>query len=176
MKFYRINGTLPGIGGLIVSGEIKRHCKVSDLKGQAVPYTDLLEVSEIIRPDSIVGDRPVRFPMIEGMLYLNASEVFEIDDPSITREYAADNPFGEYLYEGRFQKENLVITHAVYKDAVTVTITEMNPSQMKGLDKTLFTANFFENKLMALELVDELLHDRMDPEDLIFELRNLQEK
>jgi hypothetical protein len=176
MKFYRINGTLPGIGGLIVEGMITRHCNVKDLRGNAVPYIDLLEVSEIIRPDSIVGDRPVRFPISEGTLYLNANEIFEIDDPSITREYAADNPFGEYLYEGRFQKDNLVITHAVYKDAVTVTITETSTSQMKDLDKTLFTANFFENKLMALELVDELLHDRMDPEDLIFELRNLQEK
>lgn len=159
-RFYRIKG-LPGFDGLIVETD-------------DVDVVGLLEVKVLHNANVVVGDRTVKFPMPPGSLWIDHNFLVPDLDPS--REYSTENPFGEYLYEGSFTKGDLYVAYTEFDNALTVTIIEKNPPGHKGIDKTLYSESFFSNKLIAMEFIRELLDGRSDPDDLIFELRNLKEQ
>lgn len=161
----------------------KRTYKIVDLPGLSGLYVvgvdnspELVEVLELINMNVTLGDRLLRYKLPEDSLYINVVHLEEVDDDT-NIEFAVDNPYGEYMFEGRFQKGDLQIVHAVYRNAVTVTIVEKNPPKMKGMDKTLFTGNFFNaHRNEALKLIEDLLHGQIDPDDIIFAFKNLQEE
>ena len=158
-KTYQIRN-IPAFSGLVAVGDVDE-----DL--------ELVEVFELVNTNVIVGDRNLKFPIPNKTLFIALKNLVEIEDVS-TREFANDNPYGTYLYEGSFQKENLQVVHAVYQYAVTVSIIEKSSPKEKGLDKTLFVGNFFDTKHRALEIIEDMLHGAMDPDDLVFELKQLQ--
>ena len=149
---------LPGLSGL--------HC--------VARYNEdvcLFEIIELINVGIVIGDRFLRYPLPDRAMWLSGDFLKETDDIT-AREFSTDNPFGEYKYEGRYQKGDLVITHVMFEDAITVTILEENAEKTK----TLYTGNFFDNKQIASEIIEEVLHGRIEPEDAIFELKNLEDK
>ena len=153
---------LPGLSGL--------HCVAHYAKD-----VDLYSVEELINVGIVIGDRLLRYPIPTGAMWL-AREFLEEVEPISSREFSADNPFGEFKYEGRFEKDKLAIVHAVYDNAISITIYEMINDKQKEFQRTLYTGNFFEQKQVAIEIIDELLHGRMEPEDVIFELKSLEDK
>jgi hypothetical protein len=146
---------IPGLSGLHVVGETNG---------------DVVDVKEIINVGIVIGDRLLRYPIPSSSVFIAKDNLEEIDNIS-AREFSAENPYGEFKYEGRFEKNDLTIAHAVYEKAITITIYEDNK---QGGQKTLYTGNFFENRVDAAQIIDELLHGNMDSDDVIFELKNLE--
>lgn len=157
-KTYRIKN-IPGLSGLHCVAEIDAH-------------NGLYQVSELINVGVVIGDRLLRYQIPECAVFIGADYLDEVDNIT-AREFSAENPYGEFKYEGRFEKKDLTIAHAVYDKAISITIYEDNK---QGGQKTLYTGNFFENRIEAAQIIDELLHGDMDSDDVIFELKNIEEK
>ncbi len=157
-KFYSIKG-LPGLDGLIV----ETNGKVA----VASPHQDYASVDTIIT-NAVVGDRDLKFPLPYHSLLIETKFLTEIPDP--TKEYSAQNPFGKHLYEGTFVRDALHITYTVFDNALSVTIYEAKPAEHVEQQKTLYSQNFFVNRKMAMELIEAVLQDKVDPDDLVFEL------
>jgi hypothetical protein len=83
----------------------------------------------------------------------------------------SERQFGEYLYEGTFVKDTLNIVYSMYEKAVAITIFEMHDKTQK----TLYTQNFFTSKELAMELIEDIMRDRLDSDDLIFTLKDLKD-
>ena len=151
---------LPGLKGLFAIGSY-------DNDG-------MVEIEALVNANITIGDRQLKYPLPARSVFISEEFLEVVKEDIATREFAFDNPFGKHLYEGRFQKDNLEVIHVVYEDALTVTIIEKADPRGKGMDRPIFTGNFFDNKMIALEMVEDMLHGNTDPDDLVFELKNLQ--
>jgi hypothetical protein len=167
-KTYRTKN-LPGFENLLVIGNLQY---LDDGHGTY----HLVEVEQFINSGVLVGDRELKVNPSKGSIWINIHYLDEIDDAEGKREFANDNPFGAFKYEGRFVKAPLEITYAMYEKAVSITITEKNPPDMKGLDKTLYSGAFYVTRNEAMEVIHELLNGVIDPDDLVFELKQLEEE
>lgn len=157
LQTYRILG-IPGFDNLHATGE-------------EIGLSHELMVSELINLDVVVGDRHLRYPIPHGAISINMEYLMKVDDITC-REFASDNPFGKFKSERRCVFGNLVIVSAEYKNAVTVTIFENNKTDNARV--TLFTCNFFKTAFTATRLIDLTANGKLDAEDLIFELKNIQ--
>lgn len=164
MATYKVKD-LPGLNDLHVVGELRLDTTVGTV----------VEVSEFVNTGVVIGDRLLRFPVPPHAVFISVQNLDEVDIDA-NQEFASDNPYGAFKYEGRFTKGNLTITHSVFEQAVSITIYE---TETLGPDttnyKTLYTASFFQQAPAALELVEDMLHSNLDPDDLIFELQKLKE-
>jgi len=158
-KTYKIVN-IPGLSGLHVVG---------DFKGNYV------HIKELINVGIVIGDRLLRYPIPDEAVAISEQFLEEVDNIT-AREFSAENPYGEYKYEGHFEKDQLTIAHAVYEKAISITIYEDVDEGTHVSQKTLYTGNFFDNRHEAAEIIDELLHGQMDSDDIIFELKNLEGK
>ncbi len=168
MATYKVQD-LPGFEHLLAVGELQ---KLDDGAGEF----HLVEIEQLVNTSVLVGDRELKLTIRPGSLWINVHNLVEVPDAEAKREFATDNPFGEFKYSGRFEKERLVITHAVYENAININIVEKNPLEVKGLDSTIYSDNFFSTRDRAAELVKNTLEGIMDPEDLIFALDELKEE
>ena len=115
---------LPGLSGLYVVGT-----KIS-------ADDDLVEIQELVNVGIVVGDRQLRYPIPPGAMWIGSDFLDESDDIG-SREFSTDNPYGEFKYEGRFERDRLVIVHAVYEKAISITIYEMVNDKKSSFQKTL---------------------------------------
>ena len=169
-SFHRIVG-IPGLEGTIIEADHRHHNGMASNNECDLQYVCVLA---FISPNTVVGDRALRFPVPPNALFIDDKFVVPAEDPN--KEYTAKSPFGKHLYEGRFTKEGLEIVTVEYDNAVTVTIIEKNPPQKKGLDRTVYTQNFFEDREQAKEMVAQVLTGTWDIDDLVFELKALKDE
>ena len=144
--------------------------------GSNNPAYRLLEVEQLINTSVIVGNRELKFTVPTQSIWLSPRDLELVSDSEAQHEFAADNPFGAYKYETRFTKDLLEIVCAVYEKATNITIIEKNDPKKKGLDKTLYSDSFFDKHAgRAFARISELVHGDLEPEDLIFELKEIKE-
>jgi hypothetical protein len=153
MAFFKVRNLSPAFDGLILEGEL--------VYGSVYP-------SSIINTAVIIGDRVLRIPLPSGSISFSEAYLEPTGDPH--REFTTDNPFEAFLYEGNFAKDDLRIAYGMFKNAMQVTIFEVRDN----VQKTLFSQNYFENRKMAMELIQAVLEGQMDPDDLIFNLQDLK--
>lgn len=167
MATYKIKD-LPGFGHLLAVGD-----------GDGLS-AGLVSIKQFINSGVLIGDRELKFNMPDDAVWIDLAHLELVDDSESEKEFADDNPYGEFKYEGRFTKGDLEVVHAVYENAISITIMEkqridtVSEGQIHG-HKTLYTTSFFVNRQAALGLVENMLHDDLDPDDLIFELEKLKE-
>ena len=177
MSFFRIKDLSPALDGLIVETE------------DSHMDPEITCVKRIVNVNAMVGDRTLSFPVSNlGMFIRKAAHLQKVDDPQI-REFAHTNPWGKCLFEGRYDKNKLEIAYAKYEYATQVTVTEkykVSSLPQKGpatASKTLFTGYFTagpgETNDEVFEEVQEIIESHLsnsgDLDDLIFDLRELQE-
>lgn len=159
-NFYRIKD-LPGLQGLVIESS-------TIINGPV--YKQMAVVETIINPNAIIGDRVVRYPIPVGALAVDRDYLVEVSDP--LKEFTTKNPFGEFLFEGHYKRESLEVAYSVYDNAFSVTIFEKND---KGVQRTIYSQNYFENAKMARELVERALANS-DSDDLVFLLKDLKQE
>jgi hypothetical protein len=154
-KFYKVSG-IEGFNGLVLE------------TGDDDIMTPIIN---ILNPHQIVGDRILKIPMPEQVLFINAtkSHFVATDDPQ--KEFTTANPFGQHLFEGAYRKGNLQVVYSRYDNGISITVLEeFGNNQMR----TLYTQNFFRNAPQALSQIEMVMSGDADPEDLIFELKALE--
>ena len=161
MATYKIKG-IPGFDGLLAVGDLLD--------------SRWLNVEQIVNTNLLIGDRELKFTLPEHSILLSKDYLEEVEEEQSRREFASDNPYGQYLYENKFTRERLRITTVVFDEAVSVTLTEVSPPDEKGLDRTIWSGSFFKQKTEALRLVQSAITLNIDPDDLIFGLTELKEK
>jgi hypothetical protein len=159
-NFYRVKD-LPGLQGLVIES-------TTVIDGPC--YKQMAAVETIINPNAIIGDRVVRYPIPVGALAIDRSYLTEVSDP--LKEFTTQNPFGEFLFEGHYKRGLLEVAYSVYDNSFSVTIFEKNE---KGVQKTIYSQNYFSNAKAARELV-EAVFAKGEFEDLVFMLRELKEE
>ncbi len=162
-KFYRIKG-LPGLDGLIVQNLDDQTIEVTIGKDPAITF---VPVSTIIT-NAVVGDRDLKFPLPPRSLLIDAKFLVDIIDP--TKEYSAKSPFGKHLYDGTYARGDLHIAYTVFDNALSVTVYEKKGPGKEGIQKTLYSQNFFVDHETPMRLIEDVMAGEMDPEDLVFEL------
>lgn len=155
-KFYVIDGISPFLDGCIVEAEYE--------------LTSLsMSVSTIINPDVNIGGKLKSFPVTQNCMLLHKDFLTEVENP-LLREFAADNPYGKFVLEGRMDYGNLRVTYAEFEKVMTVTVLDTQTG------KTVISQNFsrdFENVKDAIE--DALKNGDEGGEDLVFKLQELKE-
>jgi hypothetical protein len=156
--------------GLIVKGEVVDMYQPSrDPTGYGDGVISCVEVEEIINVNVIVGDRQLKFPVKNGMLMLNIHSVQEIDDPQL-REFTTENPFGEYLYDGSYKKNSIVVTYVRYENGISVDVKE----DFGDTGRTVYSQNYYgEAAEQAEGIVEQTLSNDLDVDDLVFNLKAL---
>lgn len=164
MPHYKIKG-IPGLEGLVVEAEYRS-------------VGDVLCILQIINPNAVIGDRTVHYPIPESKLYIDDSMVEECLDPGI-QQFSSKSPFGKLLFEGRLNKDQLVVDYVQYDNAVSVTIREKQRIDGTGGSethgwKTIYTQNFFKGKAgVAMQTVAHAFGGELDVEDLVFDLKEI---
>lgn len=160
MKYYRIIA-LPGLAGLVaeVSAEINDD---SD--------AEWASVDTLIVPNIVVGDRNMRYPLPPQAVLVKKEYLQGVPDPS--REYSLDSPYGKYMYEGRYKKEELEVAYTKFERALSISIYENRP----GSQKTIYSQNFFGKRDQAMTLIDGVLQGTTEVDDLVFSLKELKER
>jgi len=170
MPTYKIKD-IPGFENLLVVGQFRQF-------GGTGEAWRILEVEQFINTNVIVGDRELKIAIPPQSMWLAPVNLELVSDTEGKRVYANDNPFGTFKYEGRYEKDKLVIAYGMYEKAVSITIYEMQPATPNlaagHSQKTLYSSSFFSNRTFAMEMVEEMLHGNLDPDDLIFELEKLK--
>ncbi len=171
MPFFKIKKLSPFLDGLVVEG---------DMKG--VTVRPCLHVSRIINDSIVVGDRNLSYPVAPysyGSLTIDPEFLTELKDYKI-REFDHTNPWGKCLFECGYNKGQLQVACARYELATQVTVTEKQGKR----SKTLFTGYFrpqggdetgehiFDE---VKDTVESHLKGEYDIDDMIFELKELQE-
>jgi hypothetical protein len=160
---------IPGLDGLYVRGTEYEIGPASD---------ELVLVERIVDRNSIMGDRNVSFPVESGHMFLSRDALVETEDVE-NRVFAADNPWGSLLLEGRYSRENIEAAFARFERVVQVTVTEF----VDGHRKTLFTHYFGETDAWTVDeqfeavkgVIERCLEGPGDMDDLVFELESLKE-
>lgn len=170
-KTYRTKD-LPGFENLLVIGNVQN---LDDGHG----VYSLVEVEQFVNTGVLVGDRELKVNPEKGSIWINIHHLDEVDPMDAQREFANDNPFGKFMYEGRYEKDELVIAYGKYEKAVSITIYEMPQATKEHsssqAQKTLYSGAFFATRDQAMEIIYDLLNGHTDPDDLIFELKQLKE-
>jgi len=168
-NYFRVKD-LAGFEGLIMKSE--------DVKEE---YDNVLCVSSFFdTSDNSIVDLPdgsvyIAARFLEPVSYydfaqfIQTCEVKEFKEPAIEK---IKNLTGKYLYEGTFVKGKLNVAYTMYEKSISVTIFEEHD---KGKQNTIYTQNFFDEKSSAVELIEDVMVGNLDPEDLVFTLRDLKE-
>lgn len=156
-QFYVVKGIGGGFDGLVV-------------EAFATQEGSLVEVLRIIDRNSIVGDRAVALPIPGQAIYLDKRFLEETDDPT-TREFAANNPFGNLVLEGHMEMGDLKVSYAQFESVISVNIREPKTG------KTLFSQYFSKDFDKVKQTIEAVLKESggSDAEDLVFQLRALKE-
>lgn len=86
---------------------------------------------------------------------------------------STENPFGQLLYEGTYKKDTLHIAYTAFDNAVSISITEVRPASPP---KTIYSQNYFKWREQAMLAIEDMLVGEMDVEDLVFELKELNDQ
>ena len=159
MNWFIIKGLSPFLDGMIVEG-----------------YSDgnLVTVRRLVNQNVMFGDRDLSFSFPDNSFMLAPKSLQLISNPEL-REYDGSNPWGKYVCEGRLTRNNIEVSWAEYEYNVQVTVQEKVAGQPT---KTLFTTNFDLNDYTTesvLDTIQECIRDDDSLEDLIFNLRDLQD-
>lgn len=164
-RMYTIIGLGFGLDGLIAESTDDDH-EVNDLLDARM--ASVREITRLRSPSVVVGDRNVSYPIRENSLWINREFLEPYDLP--IREYASDNPWGKYKFEGRCETGNLEVTYAQYERCLQVTVTE----KANARHKTLYATNYFNPEAFReVKNAIEQMIDR-DSDDLIFKLQELK--
>ena len=155
-QFYVVKGIGGGFDGLVVEG-----AALKDL-----PPT--VQVLKLIDRDSIVGDRNISLPIPPGALTIGLEFLDPIDDPGI-REFAATNPFGKLLLEGRMDCGDLQVVYAQYENTLGVVVTDIVAK------KTVLSQYFSKDFDKVKAVIEDVLKNSQVADDLVFKLRELKE-
>lgn len=131
---------------------------------------EVVEVKTLINTSVVIGDRELKINLPDQAMFINIHNLELVPETEAQHEFTSDNPFGEFKYDGRFQRGDLIVTHAVYERAITITIVE----KTREYTHTVYSDNFFSERAIALNCVERMLHGQLDPDDLIFELKDIK--
>ena len=155
---------LPGFEHLLVVGN---EWQLDDSRGTF----EVVEVKTLINTSVLVGDRELKINLPDQAMFINIHNLEPVPETESEHEFASDNPFGQYQYEGRFSRGILEVVHVVYEKAITISILEkVGPNS-----RTLYSESFFSMRERALGMIEEMLHGELDSDDLIFNLKDLKE-
>jgi coenzyme F420-reducing hydrogenase delta subunit len=166
--FYKIKSLSKGLDGLIVKGD---EIHLNDGYGTY----NLVNVSEIIDSNTVIGDRNVKIPMTGGGLWINIHNLEKIDDPGL-REFASDNPYGKFLFDGHYVKGDIEVAYCRYERVITVSILELGDDPKRSR-KTIYSENFdakFFNVLNDI-IAQEFSNDE-EGTDLMFKLSSFKKE
>jgi hypothetical protein len=156
MHYYRVKGICPIIDGLVVE---------SPWEERGYSSYSLAQVIRIFDTNTVVGGKELLFPITGDALYLNPQYLEETDDPT-QREYASDNPNGEYLYDKSISKGEIRVVQALYQNVLCVSVFHK--------EKMIYTQNFYRLKETVQEVITIHIMSG-DPDDLVFDLKSLKE-
>ena len=162
MAFYRIRDLGMPLDGLVVEGEWR------DWPGEG----DVLCITRLIRPDSIVGDRQVIFPIEPDSLFIPRSKLIEVEDPT-GRQFAHDNPYGKCLGEMSQTMGSVQVSAVKHERGCTVKVRDTSAN------RTLFDHHFKSPHVfddvsagLAMAHVDGAT---LSPEEIVFELQEARD-
>jgi hypothetical protein len=165
MPYFRIKD-MPGFTGLIAKCEVQA---IVESKGGVF---DVYYVDEIINPNVAIGDSTLKWPLEYGSMFINKHMLQEVEYEKKT--FTAENPFGEFQFEGHFQKGPLKIDYAKYSNGLSVNICEITKGDANG-PKTIYSQNFFGIGKVesAVKIIQKVLEGKADAEDLVFTLKDI---
>lgn len=149
---------LPGFEGLVVKTDEKKE-----------DYDNFIHVFSFFDTnDNSVVDLPMHSVCIaarflQPVSFFDFAQLVQVDEKTLT---------GKYLYEGTFVKGKLHVAYTMYEKSIAVSIFELHDGDKQN---TLYTQNFFDEKVSALECVEDVMMGRLDVDDLVFTLRDLKE-
>lgn len=156
-NFYVIKGLGPLFDGLVVEA------------ANIDSVTKDIEVSSIIDRDSIMGDRNPRFQLPQAALKICSDYLEPTDDPG-KREFAADNPYGRFLLEGRMEVDQIVVSYSQYERVLQVNVFD------ERAQRTLYSQNFTKDFDLVKKAIESVLKDEeTTTDDLVFALQELKE-
>jgi hypothetical protein len=157
-SFFRIHDLSPGLDGLIVEG-IKR------------AGANKIEIDKIINPNAILGDRQVTLPVTPDSLFISDRNLSPCDDPG-RREFASDNPFGNFIDKCQYERGTLRVTVSHFERALTVDIKDTSNSPIR----TVLCENFFTSVEEVKDSISHFFQNpiQYDPDDLVFMLQELK--
>jgi hypothetical protein len=154
-NYFRVKN-LAGFEGLVM--------KTEDVKEE---YDNVLCVLSFFdTSDNSVVDLP------DGSVYIAARFLEPVSYFDFAQLVQVQVKNDKYLYEGTFVKKKLTVAYTVYENSISVTIFELHD---KNVQNTIYTQNFFDEKMTALKYIENVMNEKTDPEDLVFALRDLKE-
>ena len=161
-KYYIIHDLSKGLDGLYVRGD--------DFDAGFVV------IKELINLNAIIGDRNVKWPIGEELMFMSKKCLTQVEDPE-KREFAHDNPYGKFLYEAHHTKGIIEVAVGHYDKKVTVSIIEHHTDEKKNkTTKTVFTHAF---EIASTGRIDECIDDAFsltgDVEDVVFAFEELRD-
>lgn len=156
-EFYVVKGIGGGFDGLVV-------------EGVQVIGTQMVAIQKLTDRDTIIGDRNVSLPIPPEAVYIGMQFLEKTEAPG-TREFAANNPFGQLMAEGRMTIGNLDVAYSQFMSVLSVNIRDT------GVGKTIFSQYFSKDFEKVKKVMEDALKqsDGSDAEDLVFQLRALKE-
>jgi hypothetical protein len=155
MRYAKIKGMTMGFDGLVV--ECGRYISRAD-------YT-LVEVKCLTKPNMIIGDREISYPLPDFALWVNVNLLEECDFNE-RREFASTNPWGNVDYEGRHVIGDIEVITCKFEKCLQVTV--MNNK------KTIYAQNFFMFFDEIRMMLNKIFSGEVD--DLIFDLQRIKQK
>lgn len=159
-KFYRINGLGAGFDGLIV--------EVPSYHENA-----LMAVLKIHKPEQILGDRHISWPLPTASLFIDERFLDPCEDPTV-RQYETTHDFGTYQGEGHVVAGPIEAKYALFANQLQVTITEwMNGPNARR--RTKWTGYFGPKLFDRVIRILTAAHGDVDAgEELIFNIMSLK--
>lgn len=157
MPKKKIVGLCPGLDGLLVDTGVP----LVHMNG-----TVFCSVERITNPFLVIGDRELATPLPDHSLMINGQYLESVENDTI-REYASDNPYGEFLNEATIDIGDHSLHIANYQLGASVDVRE------KKTGKSVFARSIFGE---ALDQFQECLLDVItngDVEDFVFYMKKL---
>jgi hypothetical protein len=158
-NYFRIKD-LAGFEGLIMKSEDSK--EEYDNVLCASSFFDQSDESVVDLPD---GSVYVAARFLEPISYYDFAQLTQVKEQ-------VQRLIGKYLYEGTFTKKKLNVAYTVYENSISVTIFELHDG---GKQNTIYTQNFFSEKMTAIKYIEYVMTEKSDPEDLVFALRDLKD-
>lgn len=164
MPFYKVRNT-----GKLLDGQIIETGEVEVLEN----WGRIVEVTKVIDPNTMLGDKDFSLPVANGTVWVNASHLEEYDyDPN--REYSSKNHLGAHRLSGEMTSGAVKVVYGVYEQGLSIAVLEL-PANPGGTARTVYSQYYYkEVEEFRRELEKVLQSDDLD--DLIFFLKKRKEE
>ena len=165
-SFYRIKG-LPGLEGLVAETD-------EGFEASKPNELGLCSICSLSNPNTVLGDRSLKFPIPSGALYIGDAYLERIPDPN--REYTSESPFGKFQFEGSFKRDDIEIDYSRYENGISVTVREMKKLNTSMAKKTVYSQNFYGGFAdTAMDVIEAIMSGAHEIEDAVFQFKSLKD-